>query len=107
MILQATPSHGKGTPQDQTKVLLRAILSDRNLLPPHLDIDADSKVIAVLMVAMGNVDNHVAGDDSGTQRVQLARAFADLSFYQWIGLHAWKCDGHRLPHAWVTSNLSF
>jgi hypothetical protein len=50
-------------------------------------------------MAMRDVGDNMTGDDPRAQSVQLLRTLADLSLDTGIGLHTWKRDRHRLPHA--------
>jgi hypothetical protein len=99
MVLQPAPCDVKRLSQHQPKILLRAVARHGNFFTPHFDIDTHSEVIVALPVAMGDVGDHVAGNDPGTLRIQLVGTLADFSFNKSIGLQPGKCDGHRLPHA--------
>jgi len=65
MILQSPPRDGEHAPQHELLIFLRTFAGHRNLLTPHLDIEAHAKIVAALMMAVRNVGNHMAGDDAG------------------------------------------
>ena len=102
MVLEPTPGDVERAPQHEPQVFLGTVARDSNFFASYLEVDAQPEMIAALVMTMGNVGNHVAGDDPWAYRVQLVRPLADLSFNGRIGFHAWKSDGHRLPH---TSHL--
>src|SRR5262245_48004659 len=99
MLLQTTPRDVKGAPQHEPEVLLRAVTRHGDLFAPDFDVDANTKVVAALVVTMGNVGDNVAGNDSGTDCIELASALADFSFDERIGFLAGERDRNRLPHA--------
>src|SRR5262245_6903281 len=99
VLLEAPPRDVERLFQHELEILLRPVPRHSNLVPPDLDVDADAEVVAPLVMPMRNVSNHVARDDPGTERIELAGAFADFGFDERIWLLTRERDDERLPHA--------
>jgi len=99
MLLEPAPGDVKCLSQDEPNILLRTVTRDGNLVPAHFDVDSHAEIIAPLVLAMRNVGNYVAGNDSRAVRIQLDRAFANFCFDDRVGFFARERDVDRLPHA--------
>jgi hypothetical protein len=103
MVLEPAPGDIEGLFQDEPEVFLGTVPRHGDLLAPYLQIDAESEMISSLVMTMGDVGDHVAGDDARAECIELFCAPANLGFNCRIGCHPWKGNRQRLPHARLTS----